>query len=46
MKWDINLIYFGRRNTGSIKGRPQLPSSLEEKIAYLLNFCEFVDPNL
>jgi len=43
---DVKLIYFGNRKIGSIKGRPQPPSCLEDKIAYVLNFCEFVDPDL
>jgi len=43
---DLKLIYFGNRKIGSIKDRPRPPSSLKEKIAYILNFCEFVDPDL
>ena len=43
---DIRLIYFGNRKIGSLKGRPRPPSSLKEKIAHILNFCEFVDPDL
>lgn len=43
---ELKLMYFGNRKIGSIKERPLTPSSIEDKVAYLLNFCEFINPDL